>query len=154
VAQTLENLGELFQIQARYSEAESLYQRSLALREKGLPPDHPDLARTLKRLASLYCFQGRPASAEPLYRRALKILEKSLGANHPDSSLARNNLADCLRAHGKYDSAESLYLSHWPVWKKASDPTIWKSPMLSVISEISTAMRADSAEPSRPIVAL
>jgi hypothetical protein len=36
-----------------------LYQRSLAIREKALGPDHPDTALSLNNLAELYRNQGR-----------------------------------------------------------------------------------------------
>ena len=88
----------------------TLYQRSLALREKNLPPDHPDLARSLNRQAALYRVQGLPVSAEPLYRKALAIFEKALGANDPNTASSLNNLAECLSEQGKYASAEPLYV--------------------------------------------
>ena len=70
--------------QGRYAEAEPLYKRALAIREKALGPDHPDVARSLNNLAELYENQGRYAEAEPLYKRALAIREKALGPDHPD----------------------------------------------------------------------
>ena len=38
----------------RYSEAEPLYKQSLAIREKVLGPNHPDVAASLNNLAELY----------------------------------------------------------------------------------------------------
>src|SRR5512142_2342748 len=55
---------------ARYSKAEPLYRRALAIREAALGPDHPDTARSLNNLAELYRAQGQDAEATPLYRRA------------------------------------------------------------------------------------
>ena len=71
-------------MQGRYAEAEPLYKRALAIREKALGPDHPDVAKALNNLAVLYQKQGRYAEAEPLYKRALAIREKALGPDHPD----------------------------------------------------------------------
>jgi hypothetical protein len=45
---------------------EQLHKRSLAIREKALGPDHPDVANSLNNMASLYHAQGRYADAEPL----------------------------------------------------------------------------------------
>ena len=67
----------------RYAEAEPLYRRSLAIREKQLGRDHPDVATSLNNLAVLYQAMGRYAEAEPLYRRSLEIREKQLGATTP-----------------------------------------------------------------------
>ena len=41
---SLNNLAALYRAQGRYAEAEPLYKRSLAIREKALGPDHPDVA--------------------------------------------------------------------------------------------------------------
>ena len=56
----------------------------MAINEKALGPDHPDVARSLNNLAALYETQGRYADAEPLYKRSLAIREKALGPDHPD----------------------------------------------------------------------
>ena len=41
---SLNNLAVLYSDQGRYAEAEPLYKRALAIREKALGPDHPDVA--------------------------------------------------------------------------------------------------------------
>ena len=46
------------------------YKRSLAIREKSLGPDHPDVAGSLNNLAALYRDQGRWPEALPLVRTA------------------------------------------------------------------------------------
>ncbi len=51
---SLTNLAILYQTQGRYAEAEPLHRRALAIREKALGPDHPDVAASLNNLASLY----------------------------------------------------------------------------------------------------
>ena len=52
-------------------------QRALAILEKALGPEHPDVATSLNNLALLYYGQGRYADAEPHFQRALAILEKA-----------------------------------------------------------------------------
>jgi hypothetical protein len=46
----------------RYADAEPLYKRSLAINERALGPDHPDVALSLNNLAQLYQAQGRYAN--------------------------------------------------------------------------------------------
>ena len=70
---SLNNLAVLYSDQGRYADAEPLYKRALAIREKALGPDHPDVATSLNNLAALYNDQGRYADAEPLYKRSLAI---------------------------------------------------------------------------------
>jgi len=45
VATSLNNLAALYDSQGQYAQAEPLYKRSLAIREKAFGPDHPDVAR-------------------------------------------------------------------------------------------------------------
>jgi hypothetical protein len=44
----LSNLAALYQRQERYADAEPLFKRSLAIREKALPHDHPDCRAVLE----------------------------------------------------------------------------------------------------------
>ena len=83
LATSLNNLAVLYRAQAKYAEAEPLYQRALAIQEKVLGPEHPDVANSLNNLAFLYGAQGKYAEAEPLYQRSLAIWEKALGPEHP-----------------------------------------------------------------------
>ena len=57
----------------------------MAIDEKTLGLDHPDLAKPLNNLAVLYLAQGRYAEAEPRLKHALAIAEKALGPNDPPS---------------------------------------------------------------------
>jgi class 3 adenylate cyclase/Tfp pilus assembly protein PilF len=79
----LNDVGAYLRDGAARSEAEPLLRRALALRERVLGPDHPDLATSLDNLAQLYGATGRPAEAEPLYQRALAVRERALGPDHP-----------------------------------------------------------------------
>ena len=97
---SLNNLAALYETQGQYAKAEPLYQRALAIREKALGPEHPDVAASLNNLAVLYHAQGQYAKAEPLYQRALAIREKALGPEHPDVATSLNNLAVLYRRPG------------------------------------------------------
>src|SRR5262249_16063197 len=77
----------------RYQEAEPLFKRALAIREKALGPEHPDTAGGLNNLALLFSDQGCYEEAEPLYKRALAIREKVLGPEHPHTPTSLTNLA-------------------------------------------------------------
>jgi len=94
---------------ARYGEAESLYQRALAIREQQLGSEHPLVAAPLNGLANLYREQGKYAEAESLYQRALAIFEQQLGSEHPQVAYPLNNLGDLYSDQGKYAEAEPLF---------------------------------------------
>jgi Flp pilus assembly protein TadD len=61
---------------AEHGEAEPLYRRALAIKEKSFGPEHPEVATGLNNLALLLGATNRLAEAEPLLRRALAIDEK------------------------------------------------------------------------------
>jgi tetratricopeptide (TPR) repeat protein len=98
VAVNLNNLAALRQAGGDAREAEELYRRALALKEKLRGANHPDVAVTANNLAVLYKHQGRYADAERLYRRALTIFECSFGVSHPKAIACRENLAASVRA--------------------------------------------------------
>jgi tetratricopeptide (TPR) repeat protein len=102
----------------RYSEAIQIAQRVLAIREKALGRDHPEVAAPLNNLAQLYDKQGRYADAEPLYRRSLDIREKALGRDHPDVARSLNNLALLYQNQGRYAEAEPLYRRSLAIWER------------------------------------
>jgi len=82
VAQSLNNLAELYRSQGRYAQAEPLYKRSLAMLEKVLGPDHPDVANSLNNLALLYDSQGgtrRPSpSTSARWRSGRRLSARSI----------------------------------------------------------------------------
>ena len=82
----------LLETKGDYGEAEPPLRRALAIREKALGPDHPDVATSLNNLAGLLHDKGDYAGAEPLYRRALAIDEKALGPKQPKTKQIRDNL--------------------------------------------------------------
>lgn len=69
-ARVLNQTGYYLEERARYRGAEPLYQRSLAILEKALGPDHPHVAGSLNNLAALYRAQDRTTEAEALKSRA------------------------------------------------------------------------------------
>ncbi len=54
-------------------QAEPLYQRALAIREKALGPNHPNVTTSLENLAALYRATKRDEEGETLEQRAARI---------------------------------------------------------------------------------
>jgi tetratricopeptide (TPR) repeat protein len=110
LSNSLNNLAYLYESIGRYTEAEPLYVRSIAISEKELGINHSDTANSLNNLAGLYQSTGRYAEAEPLYVRSIAIREQELGINHPDTAASLNNLANLYESTGRYAEAEPLYV--------------------------------------------
>ena len=140
---------ELYRPQGRYAEAEPLYKRSLAIREKALGPDHPDVGTALNNLALLHHTQGRYAEAEPLYKRSLAIREKALGPDHPYVAQSLNNLGELYRPQGRYAQAEPLFKRSLSIKRRRWGPTTPTWPSRSTTSASSITRKADTPRPSR-----
>lgn len=111
-SQIINNIAVVYCENAKYEEAESLFQRALKIDEASFGKDHPNVARDLNNLATLYQATGRLKEAEPLMERALKIDEASLGKDHPKVAIRLNNLAQLYRDTGRLKEAEPLMERH------------------------------------------
>jgi len=77
----------------RTDEALPLHQRTLAISEKALGPEHPGTAFPLNNLAGLYQAMGRHDQALPLQQRALAILARH-GQSPVELAMSQGNLAE------------------------------------------------------------
>ena len=92
LAELLSQAGAYLMSRSVYEEAKPLLKRALAIREKALRPDDPDVTISLNNLASFYRAQGAYEHARPLHGHALAIWEKALGPDHPDVAIALNGI--------------------------------------------------------------
>jgi len=84
-----------------------LLRRSLAIREKMLGPNHPEVGNALNNLAGFYSTVGRYAEAEPLAKRALAS-PKDSGPGPSDRGHAAQQPALLYADLGRYAEAEPL----------------------------------------------
>jgi len=108
--------------QGKFEQAVHIAEKSLAIKETVLGPDHPDTGASIGGLAVLYQSQGAYAKAEPLYLRALAIDETALGPYHLDTGTSVNNLAELYQAQGVYIKAEPLYLRALAIKESTLEP--------------------------------
>jgi tetratricopeptide (TPR) repeat protein len=73
VALSLNNLAGMYRDQGKYPYAEPLFKKALAISEKTLGLDHPNVATGLENLAQIYRDIGHPSKAESLAKRAAAI---------------------------------------------------------------------------------
>jgi tetratricopeptide (TPR) repeat protein len=107
---------------AFYSDARSLFERALTIRETAQGATHPDTANSLHNLAFVLQAQGDLAAAQPLLERALSICEKAFGPEHLYTSTSLDNLAGMLQARGDFAGARPLYERVLGIWEKALGP--------------------------------
>jgi CHAT domain-containing protein/tetratricopeptide (TPR) repeat protein len=102
-------LGHIYDSLDRYGEAEPLYALTVAILEKRLGPNDPNVGATLNDLASLYRKESRYDEAQAVYERVLAIGEKTFGAQHPNVGAVLNNMAGLYQTQGRYREAETYY---------------------------------------------
>ena len=88
VAKIASVLGDL----AYYSESLCYYTKVLAIREKVLPENHPDIATSYNNVGYAYGELGDHKKQLEYYLKALGIREKVLPENHPDIAASYNNV--------------------------------------------------------------
>ncbi|HEX7314388.1 MAG TPA: FxSxx-COOH system tetratricopeptide repeat protein [Pyrinomonadaceae bacterium] len=121
-ARLLNEAGNYCFERAQYAEAVALFKRALAIRERMLGAEHPDVAMSLSDLAAVYDHQGRYAEAEPLFKRALAIHEQMLKSDNLNVALILNNLAGSYYYQGRYAEAEPLYERSLAIRERALGP--------------------------------
>ncbi len=113
-------LAEIYKLQGRFSEADLLYQQSLATLEATIGLNRQETAAVQGSLAELYALEGDLDKALPLYERSLLVTEYTLGSSHPRVMALMSILADIYRKLGHNEAAALLEAK---VGKNKRDPS-------------------------------
>jgi tetratricopeptide (TPR) repeat protein len=105
----LHQAGRYLWGRAEPTQAKTLHQRALAIRETQLGPSHLDTGYSHQGLGVVLHAQGDLAGARRHYERALVIHEARLGADHPDTAYSLNNLGGVLYDRGDLAGTRALY---------------------------------------------
>jgi CHAT domain-containing protein/tetratricopeptide (TPR) repeat protein len=89
-------------------ESRQLAARVVAIKEKNLGPDHPEVAKSLRNFGVLMNLSGEYTQAKQLAERALRIRENALGPDHPDVAMSLRDLGDILDRTGDFAAARPL----------------------------------------------
>jgi tetratricopeptide (TPR) repeat protein len=87
VARTEANLGGMYLVQAKYVEAEAIYEDALRIFLIVHGPnnhDHPDVVMVQNDLGNVYNKLGRHNKAEHMHRNALRAKRAVFGRDHSD----------------------------------------------------------------------
>ena len=97
LALSLNNLAAIYHTQGKYTMAEPLYQRSLAIKERTHGEEHPEVALNVHNLAVLYSARKMYPVAEKNYKRAIDIKSKIYGEYSPELSNTLKYYAQLLK---------------------------------------------------------
>jgi tetratricopeptide (TPR) repeat protein len=95
--------------QNRTDAAQKRYEKTLALAQEKLGPDHAGTMTTLNQLATVYRDRGRLEDARKAYERVVESRERTMGKDHPDVAAALGNVGIVYRMEGKFDDARKAY---------------------------------------------
>jgi tetratricopeptide (TPR) repeat protein len=100
--------GLLLWHSGKAAEAKATHERALALREKVLGPEHPDVAGSVNNLGLVLQDLDDFPAAMRAHERALALREKVLGPDHPDVGQSLNNLGIIYGEVGDYARAVTV----------------------------------------------
>jgi tetratricopeptide (TPR) repeat protein len=108
----LMGMARLYREQARYADAEKLFDQIMNEEIKVKGPDHPNVGSFSHYRAQLYLAQGKYQKAIELEERALAIYKNALGSNSWRASVSQSSLASIYVAQAdrnNYANAENLF---------------------------------------------
>ncbi|HEX3693775.1 MAG TPA: serine/threonine-protein kinase [Polyangia bacterium] len=114
----LNDLGAIYDLEGRQQEALLAYQRAIALKEKILPSEDPDIAKSLGNAALTLQGMDRNQEALESLDRAIAILEKALGSAHPDLATQLSNRGEILNALGRFTEARASFERAMAIWER------------------------------------
>lgn len=108
-AESLNNLGALYEVLGDYPAAKGYYVRALKIKERVLGRKNPSTALGLNNLGALFERMGDYAAAKSYYAQALAIFQSVCGPNHPDTATSLSGMGGAHRSLGEYATAMPYY---------------------------------------------
>lgn len=107
--------------------ADSLWQRSLVLREQEYGPQHVRLGPVLDALGRVCSRRGEHVRAEAYLRRSLAIREASLPPQHPSIANVCGQFGGAMQAAGRYAEAEQYFRRALAILEAAFGPDDYRA---------------------------
>jgi tetratricopeptide (TPR) repeat protein len=127
VADSQDNLADVYMATQEYARAVPLRQRALKLREDTLGPESGDLVPSLDRLGRTYFYNNEFEKAVEPLRRALAIQEKLYGPDDPRVAIRLEQLGGTYLNQKRYKEAEETFSRVVAIREKslpANDPSL------------------------------
>lgn len=104
---SLNTLGFLYNVQAKYSEAEKVFQEAKQINLRLTGGEDLQYSRIITNLADVYCKLNRYDQADELYKTSLRIKEKLSGKKSREYATTLYGVANFQASLGKYENAIS-----------------------------------------------
>ncbi|CAF1125229.1 unnamed protein product [Adineta steineri] len=104
-----DQLGSIKRDQGKYEEALTFYEKSLAIDQKILPSNHPNLAISYNNIGLVHKNMRNYSEALSSHEKALEIKQQSLPSNHPNLAISYNNIGIVYKNMGNYTKALFYY---------------------------------------------
>jgi len=114
----LNNLASVEGLQGRKEESLRFGAQALALKQKALGPEHPDVGISEGNVAVALEDMGREQEALSHVDRSIEILSHALGAEHPGVATQLSNRGEILNALGRYRDARRAFESARIIWER------------------------------------
>jgi len=95
---------------------------SLAVKEKVLGPDHPDVGISIGNIAVFLDHLGRVPEAVVEAKRAAEITARGFGPDHPRTGLMLANHGEFLARSGQWDEATAIVGRALDIFERETDP--------------------------------
>lgn len=107
-ANALRQLGDLYRLERKYMQAESVLKKAMAIDSKLLAPDSSESVLLLDSLGLVYLDQSKFAQSEPLLKRSLESRNRTLSPDDPLVATSLENYARLLRRTQRSQQAQPL----------------------------------------------
>jgi tetratricopeptide (TPR) repeat protein len=104
---SLNGLGQVYQMEGKYLEAEPRLQAVLEARRHAMGEQHPDTLGSMTDLGLLYLYEGKYTDAEPLMTHAVETSTSVLGEDNPETQRCLGNLGRLYLREGKLKPSRS-----------------------------------------------
>jgi serine/threonine-protein kinase len=126
VSPVLDDLASIYMRQQQWQLARQTFERALAIDQRVLGDDHPQVASHLQNLALVAQSMGDLKRAESLFRDAIARDEHAYGSEHPETAIVILNYGLLLKREGRLSEAESLLRRSLAIRLKVYGPDNYK----------------------------
>jgi tetratricopeptide (TPR) repeat protein len=118
----LNNIGCMYNVHGDFRAAVATLKEALALKEKVLGPDHPDVGISEANLGISLQAMSRNEEALAHIDRSIALIKRGLGSGHPDLAAQTSNRGEVLNALGRYEDARQSFEQARSIWERELGP--------------------------------